>query len=166
MIFMLGKILSHDDFHEITYDDAWNYYMAGYQPEEITLESYMTDLPQYYFNDDINDDWNFKNFYAPDEFVAQTKRYLEIIIEENTLTYFFYETADYNGLLITDGKREKYVDIADFPGDGALEDAKKWDFSEVENLKTLENVACVLSTITEHFVPGEFENLVKIKEWR
>lgn len=160
---MLGKILSKDDFHEVTYSDAYNYYMTGYKPDDLTFENYISEFSDDYFSDDINDGWNFQIFYTPDEFVAQTKRYLEIIIEENTLTYFFYEVADYNGLLITDGKQEKYVDIADFPADGTLEDAKKWDFSEVENLKTLEHVTYALSTTTEHFVPGEFENLVKIK---
>lgn len=160
---MLGKILSHDDFHEITYNDAWSYYMSGYKPDDITLESYTADLPDGYFNDDINDGWNFQIFYKPVEFLEQTKRYLEIIIEENTLSYFFYETADYNGLLVTDGKQEKYVDIAYFPADGTLKDAKAWNFSEVENFKTLENVACLLSTTTEDLDPNEFENMVKIR---
>ena len=159
---MLGKILSHDDFHEITYSAAVSYYMAGYQPADLTIEDYISDFPDDYFSDDINDGWNFQIYYYPNEFYKQTKRYLAELIKENALTYFFYETEDYNGLLITDGRQEKYVDVADFPSDGTFEDANKWDVSGIEGCKTLKDVARELSATTEDFNWNDFEKLVKI----
>lgn len=57
---------------------------------------------------------------------------------------YYYETADFNGIIITDGGR--FVNVDCFPQDGTIEDAKAFDFSGIENFTTIEEVANELST--------------------
>ena len=56
---------------------------------------------------------------------------------------YYYETADFNGMIITDGGR--FVNVDCFPQDGTIEDAKTFDFSGIENCDTIEGIANELS---------------------
>ena len=51
---------------------------------------------------------------------------------------FYFETEDYNGLLIADGKRAYLLE--DFPQDGTVEMAKLYDWSGFRDSENFEDI--------------------------
>lgn len=54
------------------------------------------------------------------------------------LKAYYYTTADYNGVLVTDGT--KACDVPEFPQDGTIEEARNDDMSGIEGCESLEEV--------------------------
>ena len=67
------------------------------------------------------------------------------------LQKYYYTTDDYNGMLITDGKRA--YDLSSFPQDGTVELARNFDTSGIDGCETLEEVASLIGTGKADFFP-------------
>lgn len=75
----------------------------------------------------------------------------------------YYETQDYNGMLVTDG--ENAYDVA-FPMDGTENDAKNFDTSNIDGCENFEEVQNCMGINIELFPfnEKEFEKLIIIGE--
>lgn len=79
------------------------------------------------------------------------------------LKAYYYTTADYNGVLVTDGA--KAYDLADFPQDGTIEEARNDDMSGFEGCESLEEVKQSIGTEISFFdfVPSDYDTIEEIK---
>lgn len=79
------------------------------------------------------------------------------------LKAYYYTTADYNGVLITDGA--KAWNVPEFPQDVAIEEARNDDMSGFDGCESLEEVKQVIGTEISFFdfVPSDYDTLEEIK---
>ena len=79
------------------------------------------------------------------------------------LKAYYYTTADYNGVLVTDGA--KAYDVPDFPQDGTIEEARNADMRGFEGCETVEEARQYIGTeiLFFDFVPSDYDTLGEIK---
>lgn len=79
------------------------------------------------------------------------------------LKAYYYTTADYNGVLVTDGT--KACDVPEFPQDGTIEEARNDDMSGFEGCESLEGVKQSIGTEISFFdfVPSDYDTIEEIK---
>lgn len=80
---MKAKIMTWDDFREVTRADAVNWHDSGYKASDLTAEDILSEYDSEYFCDDTNDDYDdLSSAFTPAEFAAKTLEYLEEIEED------------------------------------------------------------------------------------
>lgn len=79
------------------------------------------------------------------------------------LKAYYYTTADYNGVLITDGA--KAWDVPDFPQDGTIEEARNADMSGFDDCESMEEVKQVIGTeiCFFDFISADYDTIEEIK---
>lgn len=79
------------------------------------------------------------------------------------LKAYYYTTADYNGVLITDGT--KAWDVPEFPQDGTNEEARIADMSGIEGCETVEEVKQLIGTeiCFFDFISADYDTIEEIK---
>ena len=79
------------------------------------------------------------------------------------LKAYYYTTADYNGVLVTDGA--KAYDVPDFPQDGTIEEARNDDMSGLDGCESMEEVKQVIGTGISFFdfAASDYDVIEEIK---
>lgn len=79
------------------------------------------------------------------------------------LKAYYYTTADYNGVLITDGK--KAWGVPNFPMDGTIDEAMYVDMSGFEGCESLEEVKQYIGTeiLFFDFAASDYDTIEEIK---
>lgn len=79
------------------------------------------------------------------------------------LKAYYYTTADYNGVLITDGV--KAWDVPEFPQDGTNEEARNADMSGLDDCESMEEVKQSIATEISFFdfMPSDYDTVEEIK---
>ena len=79
------------------------------------------------------------------------------------LKAYYYTTADYNGVLVTDGV--KAWDVPEFPQDGIIEEARNVDMIGIDDCESLEEVKQSIGTEISFFdfAPSDYDTIKEIK---
>lgn len=79
------------------------------------------------------------------------------------LKAYYYTTADYNGVLITDGA--KAWDLSEFPQDGTIEEARNADMSGFDDCESMEEVKQAIGKEISlfDFVTSDYDTIEEIK---